>query len=430
MENTSYPVEQKWMRKFMPIWVAQLFSLLGSGLVQFALVWWITEKTGSAAYLGIGTFVAVLPEVLLAPFAGALVDRYNRRYIMMLSDGIIALFTLGLAVLFAFGLVQIWHIFVVMFLRALGGIFHWSAMQSSTSLMVPEKHLSRVAGVNQALHGSLNIIAPPLGALLMSLLKFYQVISVDVVTAFIAIMPLVFIRIPQPLRADATANVTVKVIFKDVVEGFKYLKAMKGLFYITLNAAVFYFLLSPTFTLAPLMITQHFQAGVWELSILDAAFGIGLVAGGLGLGIWGGFKNKAVTIILGSIGSGIGTLIFGLAPSNMFWLGIAGILIMGIMQSIMGGPFMAIIQSRVAPEMQGRVMGSTNSLVAAMMPLSMLAMTPVAELLGLRIWYWVGGAIITLLGGFGFFIPAIMAVDRAPVPPPQPSVAADLSEGT
>jgi len=276
------------------------------------------------------------------------------------------------------------------------------------------------------LHGSLNIIAPPLGALLMSLLPFYQVISVDVVTAIIAITPLLFIRIPQPVRADATANVTVKVILKDVAEGFKYLKAMKGLFYLALLAAVFYFMLAPAFTLAPLMITQHFQAGVWELSILDAAFGIGLVAGGLGLGIWGGFKNKAVTIAVGAIGSGFGTLIFGLVPSNMFWLGIVGILIMGIMDSIMSGPFLAIIQSKVAPEMQGRVMGSTNSLITAMMPLSMLVMTPVAELLGLRIWYWAGGAITILLGGVGFFIPAIMNVDKAQVVPLQP--AADLSE--
>ena len=426
MNNTAINIEKHWMRKFLPIWFAQIFSLLGSGLVQFALVWWITEETGSAAYLGIGTFVAILPEVLLAPFAGALVDRYNRRYIMILADGIIALFTLGLAVLFAFDLVQIWHIFVVMFLRGLGGTFHWSAMQSSTSMMVPEKHLSRVAGVNQALHGSLNIIAPPLGALLMSLLPFYQVISVDVITAIIAITPLLFIRIPQPVRSDATANVTVKVILKDVAEGFKYLWAMKGLLYIALLAAVFYFLLAPAFTLAPLMITQHFQAGVWELSILDSAFGIGLVAGGLGLGIWGGFKNKAVTIAAGAIGSGVGTLIFGLAPSNMFWLGIAGILIMGIMESIMGGPFLAIIQSKVTPEMQGRVMGSTNSLVTAMMPLSMLVMSPVAELLGLRIWYWAGGIITILLGGVGFFIPAVMNIDKAKVEPLQP--AADLPE--
>ena len=189
METLEKKSEQHWMRKFIPIWSAQIFSLLGSGLVQFALVWWITQKTGSAALLATATLVAVLPEVFLAPFAGALVDRWNRRKVMIVADAIIALFTLVLAVLFALDLVQIWHIFVVMFLRSVGGIFHWPAMQASTSLMVPEKHFSRIAGINQALRGSLSIIAPPLGALLMTLLKFYQVIAMDVITAIIASHP-------------------------------------------------------------------------------------------------------------------------------------------------------------------------------------------------------------------------------------------------
>ena len=125
METREKTTDQHWMRKFIPIWSAQIFSLLGSGLVEFALVWWITQKTGSAAMLTTATLVAVLPQVFLAPFAGALVDRWNRRKVMIFADGIIALLTLSLAILFAFDLVQVWHIFVVMFLRAIGGIFHW-----------------------------------------------------------------------------------------------------------------------------------------------------------------------------------------------------------------------------------------------------------------------------------------------------------------
>ncbi|MDO9120772.1 MAG: MFS transporter, partial [Anaerolineaceae bacterium] len=223
MENITYEIGKDWMKKFVPIWSAQLFSLLGSSLVQFALIWWITQQTGSATYLAMATLVAVLPEVLLSPFAGALVDRLNRRYVMIAADVAIALLTLSLAILFAFDMVQIWHVFVVMFLRSIGSVFHWPAMQASTSLMVPEKHLARVAGINQALRGSLSIIAPPLGALLMSVLKFYQVIAVDVITAIIAITPLLFIRIPQPVRADAGVTLTPKVLLKDVAEGFRYM---------------------------------------------------------------------------------------------------------------------------------------------------------------------------------------------------------------
>lgn len=125
MENHGYVIDSNWKRRFIPIWGAQIFSLLGSGLVQFALVWYITQQTGSAVMLTTATFVSLIPEVLLAPFAGALVDRLNRRIVMIVADGMIALTTLALVLLFALGQIQVWHIFVVLFLRSLGGIFHW-----------------------------------------------------------------------------------------------------------------------------------------------------------------------------------------------------------------------------------------------------------------------------------------------------------------
>ena len=412
METSTYEVEQKWMRKFIPIWSVQVFSLLGSGLVQFALVWWITQKTGSAAYLAMGTFVAILPEVIIAPFAGALVDRLNRRRVMIVADGLVAVITLALAILFAFDLVQVWHIFVAMFLRSVGGVFHWPAMQASTSLMVPEKHLSRVAGINQAIRGSLNIVAPPLGALLMSVLQFYQVISVDVLTAIIAITPLFFIRIPQPIRSDAGIMLTPKVLLKDVAEGFRYMKNWKGILYLTLLAALLNFLLAPSGTLTPLMVTEHFQKGVWELSLVESCMGIGIVAGGLTLGVWGGFKNKMTTSLLGVVGLGVGVLLFGVAPSNMFWLGVASTALLGFMNPMANGPIFAIMQSKIAPEMQGRAMGALNSICTAMMPLSMLVVAPVAEFLGLRVWYWVGGSLTILLGLAAFFIPSIIELDK------------------
>ncbi|PKO01905.1 MAG: MFS transporter [Chloroflexi bacterium HGW-Chloroflexi-5] len=425
MENTTFEIGKNWMKKFVPIWSAQLFSLLGSSLVQFALIWWITQQTGSATYLAMATLVAVLPEVLLSPFAGALVDRLNRRYVMIAADVAIALLTLSLAILFAFDMVQIWHVFVVMFLRSIGSVFHWPAMQASTSLMVPEKHLARVAGINQALRGSLSIIAPPLGALLMSVLKFYQVIAVDVITAIIAITPLLFIRIPQPVRADAGKVLTPRVLLKDVAEGFNYIKNWKGLLYLTLLAAMLNFLLAPTFTLLPLMITQHFKAGVWELSAIESSIGIGIVIGGLVLGVWGGFKNKMLTTLVGILGLGIGVLLFGLTPANAFWMGLASMVLLGFMNPIANGPIQAIVQSKVAPEMQGRVMGTTSAICTAMMPLSMVVVAPVAELLGLRVWYWAGGTLTILIALAAFFIPSIMSLGSSQKDISTAQIAAD-----
>lgn len=405
----------KWMKKFLPIWSAQIFSLLGSGLVQFALVWWLTQKTGSATILAMSTFVALLPNVLIAPFAGALVDRWNRRVVMIVADGSIALVTLALVVLFATNRVEVWHIFVVLFLRATGSMFHWPAMQASTSLMVPEKHLSRVAGINQALSGALNIAAPPLGALLMSLLSFYQVISVDIITAIIAITPLFFISIPQPVRKDQEEKISVQLVLRDTADGFRFMKAWPGIMLLTIMAALLNFFLAPVDTFIPLMVTQYFKLGVWELSILQSSVGIGIVVGGLLLGVWGGFKSKVTTSLVGVMGIGLGVILVALAPANLFYVAVVGMVVLGITNPIANGPLMAIMQSKVPPEMQGRVMGFTGSLCSAMMPIAMLVSAPVVDKLGLRAWYWAAGGFTLLMGFAMFFIKPITQLDSAQI---------------
>jgi DHA3 family macrolide efflux protein-like MFS transporter len=159
------------------------------------------------------------------------------------------------------------------------------------------------------------------------------------------------------------------------------------------------------------------------LSLLESMMGVGIVAGGLTLGIWGGFKNRVATSLLGVVGIGLGVLVFGLAPANLFWVGVAGTAFLGFMNPIANGPLQAIMQSKIEPEMQGRVMGLTNSLCTMMMPISLLIAAPVAELLGVRVWYWMGGALVMLIGGFAYLVPAINSLERskpsiqaAPVP--------------
>lgn len=160
------PPFRRWKSRFFTIWFGQAFSLLGSMLVQFALVWWMTRTTGSATVLATATLAAILPGIVIGPFAGALVDRWSRKWVMIVADGSIALATGALIYLYSVGLMQVWHIYAIMFVRSVFGSFHWAAMQASTSLLVPSAELSRVAGMNQALYGGMNIISPPLGALL------------------------------------------------------------------------------------------------------------------------------------------------------------------------------------------------------------------------------------------------------------------------
>ncbi len=176
-----------WQTRFFTIWIGQAFSLLGSSLVQFALVWWLTQRTGSATVLATASMVAMLPSIVLGPVAGALVDRWPRRQVMILADSLIALVTLGLAWIAWLGVLAPWHIYLAMFLRALAGAFHWPAMQASTSLMVPREHLPRVAGMNQTLQGLMSIVAPPLGALLLGLMPLSGILGLDVGTALMAV---------------------------------------------------------------------------------------------------------------------------------------------------------------------------------------------------------------------------------------------------
>lgn len=400
--STPNSLSTNWKRSFFPIWIGQIFSLLGSGLVNFSLVWYLTQSTGSATVLAMATLVAILPEVIIGPFAGALVDRLNRRVVMIIADGAIALATIALGLIFWAGIVQPWHIYLIMFLRSVGGIFHWPAMQASTSLMVPAEHLARIAGLNQALRGSMNIVAPPLGALLMSLIPIYGILGIDVLTALIAILPLLFVTIPQPVNSAKDEIITPARLAGDVKVALKYVLAWKGLFSVILLALGLNFILAPSGTLLPLMVTKIFDGNAWHLSALEAASGIGIVLGGLTLGLWGGFKKKITTSILGIIFIGFGVLLMGLAPGKWFWMAIVSSSIMGFMGPIANGPLHAIMQERVAPEMQGRVFTLISAGATAMMPLAMLIAGPVSDWLGIRLWFLVGG-IATILGGLFAF---------------------------
>jgi DHA3 family macrolide efflux protein-like MFS transporter len=354
--------------------------------------------------------------------AGALVDRWNRRAIMIVADSLIALVTLGLILLYAAGRMQVWHVYVAMFLRAALGGFHWPAMQSSTSLMVPKEQLTRVAGLNQTLMGIMNIISPPLGALLLSVLPLSKVLAVDVVTAVLAVTPLLFLTIPQPAPiADPAAAGAVRAsVWSDLRAGFKYVMGWPGLLAILVMAMVINFVVDPAFSLMPILVTEYFGLGALQLGWLESVWGIGVVTGGLVLSAWGGFKRRVVTSLLGIIGMGIGTLIVGVSPVGAFMMALAGMLVAGFMNPIVNGPFMAVMQTNVAPEMQGRVFSLIQSASLAMMPLSLLIAGPIADTFGVRVWYVAGGALCILIGLIAFTVPAIMHVEEnghAPLSP-------------
>src|SRR6266498_807651 len=412
MQNQSQNAPNKWAARFFTIWTGQAFSLFGSQLVQFALVWWLAQKSGSATILALATLVGMLPQIVFGPFAGALVDRWNRRIIMIVADGSIALFTLLLAWLFATGRVQIWHVYAILALRALGTAFHFPAMSASTPLFVPEEHLTRISGMNQTLQGLMALVAPPVGALLISVFPTQRVLFVDIGTAMLAILPLLFLSIPQPERKPIAAHEKKPSLLQDVREGIAYVRRWPGLVAILFMAVLLNFLLTPTGSLMPLLVTKHFGKGALEFGLTDSAWGLGVIAGGILLGVWGGFKSKVITAMIGITGIGAGVMIVASAPSNGFFLALAAMAIIGVMNSMANGPLGALLQSIVRKDMQGRVNGLVNSAATAMTPIGLLIAGPVSDIIGIRSWYWIAGIVSLLMGIAGFFIPAVMNVEN------------------
>jgi DHA3 family macrolide efflux protein-like MFS transporter len=397
-----------WKRPFFTLWIGQAFSLLGSQLVQFALVWWLTKTTGSAAVLATASLVALLPNVFLSPVAGTLIDRWNRRIVMLVADSLIALATLVLIGVFAAGEARTWIIYGVMLVRATGGVFHLPAMNASTSLMVPTSELGRVQGMNAALNGTMTIIAPPVGALLIEALPMQTVLAVDILTAALGIGALWLVHIPQPVRATPPGALNVR---RDLAEALRYMRGMPGMMILVCMAVAINFVLIPAGTLLPLLIKDHFGGGAQEFGWMESSFGIGVVAGGIVLSVWGGFKRKIVTSQVGVIGIGIGHVVLGVTPGTLFAVALASLFVSGFMVSFNGAAY-AVLQTTIAPEMQGRVFTLITSLATGISPVSLAVAGPLAEQFGVRFWYVLGGAVCVLMGSIALTIPSVVNAER------------------
>jgi DHA3 family macrolide efflux protein-like MFS transporter len=411
MITTSWN-DTNWKQRFFTIWGGQAISLFGTRLVQFALIWWLTLETGSATVLAIATLIGLLPQVLLGPFAGALVDRWKRRQVILAADTAIAMATLLLAYLFAIDAVGIGTIYGLLLVRGIGESFHWPAMSAATSLMVPKEQLTRVQGINSMLQGGLNIVSAPLGAILLSLIPIQGILMIDVVTAAFAVLPLALISIPEvSKRADQAAAGEQSSFWEDFKSGLRYVRTWPGLMMLMIMAMVINFILTPAGSLMPILVTDYFGGGVFQLGWLEAAFGFGMIAGGLALGAWGGFKKRILTSMFGLIGLGIGLAGIGISPSGVFWLAIVSAFFAAAMLPIVNGPIHAIVQAAVEPNMQGRVFTLMGSLSAAMAPLGLLIAGPVADAIGVQSWYVIAGVVSILMAVLGISLPAVMNIE-------------------
>jgi DHA3 family macrolide efflux protein-like MFS transporter len=404
-----------WKRLFFPFWASQLLSIFGSALVQFTLVWWLTQETGSATVLATATLVGLMPTIIVQPFAGAIVDRLSRKKVIIIADALIALVTLGLGILFILDKAQIWHIYAVMFVRAIGSAFHFPAQMATVPLMVPDDQLSRIAGLNQATIGIINIISAPLGALVLELIGVEGSLIIDVVTASLAVAIISFIPIPRQQKLESRGKDWFSTILQDMKDGFKYLMSWKGLVVMTGIALVFKMALSPAISLIPLLVYQHLGGSAAQYSLVEVVIGVGIILGGVLLGVWGGFKKRVYTMFTGALGVGFGILALGFLPQGQFSLILPPMFLIGFMIPIVDGPIVAILQSRIDNEYQGRVMTIFGSLINLSGPIGLIAAGPVADALGLQVWFIAAGVLVIASIIYGAFNKHMLAIDTDPI---------------
>jgi len=414
--NSVTPTQQKgWAVRFFSIWAGDALSVVATILVQFSLIWWFAKTTGSATALAFGSVVGLIPAICFGPFAGVLVDRWSRRIVMMIANACIAMSTFFLVVLFATNRIELWHVYLALFVRSLCSTFNISALQATTALMVPRQHLSRIAGINQTMNAAANIGGPPLGALLVHLLPMPPMLMIDVAAALLAIVPLVLIAVPRPQKVtngdSRAARNSLAGVWCEFKEGFHYVIGWRGLAYFCVFAASINFLSAPLSALLPLLVTQYLGGEITQLGTLTSVYGIGALFGALLLSVWGGFKRRIITTISGIVVTGAAVLLLGFSPLVGFSLALVAILTIGLMAPMTNGPIDALLQSTVAPDKQGRVFNLVTSLAGIAMPLGLIIAGPLADWIGLQTIIYGIGILFILVAITAFNCPSLIRIE-------------------
>jgi DHA3 family macrolide efflux protein-like MFS transporter len=397
------------MKKFFVVWASQAASLLGSAVVQFALAWYLTKTTGRATVLSTALMVAIIPSIVLGPFVGPFIDRWSRKKIMIFADLFIASLTLVLVILFYTKNIQVWHIYVIMAGRSIGDTFQGPALWASIPMIVPEKHLVRANGLYQILQNAIKIVAPIAGAFLMETLPMQGVLSVDIITAVIAVSCLFPLAIPQPPRTTLAVKPNY---FGEIKQGFSYIWSRPGLAMLIGLVALLVFFAVPASSLIPVLVNKNLGGDVIKLGWLGTASGIGGILGGLGLGMWGGFKKRMLTALLGFLIMVPCSIGLGLTSVRFFYTTIIAMLFMGVGNALVNAPLTAIMNSVIAKDMQGRVFSLYGSIATLMIPLGLVIAGPVADTFGIRSLYFIASAAWLIIIPLAMFSKSLMNLEN------------------
>ena len=395
------------------IWSGQAISVFTSSVLQMAIIWHIAIETSSALILSIASFAGFLPMAVLGSFAGALVDRWNRKLTMVGADLYIAIVSLVLGIYALFASPPLWIILTVLFFRSIGSAFHTPAISAVTPLLVPEKYLTKCAGYTQSVQTIGFIAGTSVAAVLYPLWGLPGMVWLDVGGAVLASIAVAFVKIPELPKTPDAEKAERPGLLPEVKGAFQALKNHKGLFALLWIGTAFMFVYSPINALYPLMSMDYFGGTTTEAAIAEITFAIGMTAGGILLGIWGGFKNRSTTMIFSIALSGIPLAIAGLLPTTGFIIFGGLSLLVGLSVPFYTGPHTALMQEKIPPEFLGRVFGLYGSLMSAAMLLGLIISGVLADYVGVNVWFLISGLIITALAIIAFLTPSVRNVDKS-----------------
>jgi len=377
--------------------------------MQMALIWHLAIITESALILSLAAIAGFLPMTLLGSLAGALVDRWNRKRIIIISDLYLAVIALVLVVITFFIQPPIWVVIVVLLLRSIGTAFHTPAISAVTPLIVPETYLTKCAGYTQSLQTLGFIAGTSIAAILYPLWGITGMVALDVAGAILASIAVLVVTIPSPPKGEHQER---HGLVAEIKESFGIVKTHKGLFALLWIAAVFTFFFAPINALFPLMSMGYFGGTTTHASIAEITFASGMMLGGVLLGLWGGFKNRGITMCAAIALMGMALTVAGLLPTNGFVIFAGLSLLMGLSSPFYTGPHTALMQEKIQPEYLGRVFGLYGSLLSASMLLGLVTTGLSADVVGVDIWFLVSGVVISLLTIIAIVTPSIKNIDK------------------
>ncbi len=394
-------MSSKWKRAFFTIAIGQTASLVGSSAVQFALIWWLAIQTDSPLIMSMAGLAAFLPQFLLGPFAGVFIDRLRKKDVVIFADLFIGLVSGAFALYFGIADPEYWIVFIILGIRGIGGVFHTPAIQALIPRLVPAEELMKANGWSQFMQSGAFMLGPVIGGIMYGTLPMPVILLTDLLGAVIASVTVACVKIKEDTKADKAQTAFLKEL-KEGAAVFKESRILRSILITTFISMLFFMPLS---SLYPLMTSSYFKLSSIYGSLIEFLYAFGMLIISLIIGRAGAKHNKIKLVYLGLLILGLTSLICGILPSEpigYFWVFAAVCLLMGVGANFYGIPLISYMQETIAPELMGRAFSLWGTILSVTMPLGLLISGPFSEKYGVAFWFFVSGAVITLVTAINY----------------------------